>query len=240
MVQSISRNVKTYQSEMATVDMVLVDEADLAGSKQYQTVLTHLYNTRVRLGLSGTIYMSNLAKDRLKNMNLESFFGPTLAKFTLKQSIKKGYSTDTIVKIIPTKKYYGNYESPYNTYQEIYNDMITNNPHAWKVVLDRILFNLKYGRIPMLVVCKIINHAENLYRVFANDSRLKGLRLACVHVDTPTKQRNKILSDFREGNIDILISTTIIARGKNFPKLRCMINAASMDSQENRSNSLVD
>lgn len=232
MVQSISRNIKTYQSEMATVDMVLVDEADLASSKQYQTVLTHLYNTRVRLGLSGTIYMSNLAKDRLKNMNLESFFGPTLAKFTLKQSIKKGYSTDTIVKIIPTKKYYGNYESPYNDYLEIYNDMITNNPNAWKVVLDRILFNLKYGRIPMLVVCKIINHAENLYRVFANDSRLKGLRLACVHVDTPTKQRNKILSDFREGNIDILISTTIIARGKNFPKLRCMINAASMDSQE--------
>lgn len=232
MVQSISRNVKTYQSEMATVDMVLVDEADLAGSKQYQTVLTHLYNTRVRLGLSGTIYMSNLAKDRLKNMNLESFFGPTLAKFTLKQSIKKGYSTDTIVKIIPTKSYYGNYESPYNTYLEIYNDMITNNSHAWKIVLDRILFNLKYGRIPMLVVCKIINHAENLYRVFANESRLKGLRLACVHVDTPTKQRNKILSDFREGNIDILISTTIIARGKNFPKLRCMINAASMDSQE--------
>lgn len=66
MVQSISRNIKKYQNELAKVDMVLVDEADLAGSKMYQTVLTHLYNTRVRIGLSGTIYMSNLAKDKLK------------------------------------------------------------------------------------------------------------------------------------------------------------------------------
>lgn len=232
MVQTLSRNIRSYQNELSKIDMVLVDEADLGGSKQYQNVLIHLYNTRVRIGLSGTIYMSNTAKDRLKNMNLESFFGPTLAKFTLKESINKGYSTKTIVKIIPTKHYYGNYESPNMAYVDIYDDMITNNPTAWKIVMDRIVFNLKYGRIPLLVVCKIINHAENMYRTFVNDSRFKDYKLACVHVKTPRKIRREILSDFREGKIDILISTTIIARGKNFPLLQCMINAASMDSQE--------
>ena len=40
------------------------------------------------------------------------------------------------------------------------------------------------------------------------------------------------MKDFREGKIDILVSTTIIARGKNFPLLKYMINAADMDSQE--------
>ena len=108
MIQSISRNIKTYQRELTKIDMVLVDEADLAGSKQYQNVLTHLYNTRVRIGLSGTIYMSKLAKDRLKNMNLRAFFGEVLAQFKLKDSIKRGYSTNTIVKIVDPKPYYGN------------------------------------------------------------------------------------------------------------------------------------
>ena len=56
--------------------------------------------------------------------------------------------------------------------------------------------------------------------------------IACVHVDTPSKIRQQIMKDFREGKIDILVSTTIIARGKNFPKLRYLLNAASMDSQE--------
>ena len=59
-----------------------------------------------------------------------------------------------------------------------------------------------------------------------------SLKIACVHVNTPNNQRRKIMQEFRAGNIDILVSTTIIARGKNFPKLRYMINAAGMNSQE--------
>lgn len=73
MVQSISRNMRFYQKELSQIDMVLVDEADQGGSKQYQNVITRLFNTRIRIGLSGTIYMSNLAKDKVKNMNLECF-----------------------------------------------------------------------------------------------------------------------------------------------------------------------
>ena len=230
MVQTLSRNIRSYQSELSKIDMVLVDEADLGGSKQYQTVLTHLYNTRVRIGLSGTIYMSNKAKDRLKNINLESFFGPTIAKFTLKESIKKGYSTRTIVKLVPYQPWFGNWESSELAYPDIYNETITNNQTAWQMVLDRLQFNLSYGRIPALVVCKLVNHAENLYKYLSE--HLKKYRIGVVHVNTKLKIRNQIIQDFRDGKIDILISTTIIARGKNFPLLKCMINAASMDSQE--------
>ena len=56
--------------------------------------------------------------------------------------------------------------------------------------------------------------------------------MAYVHVDTPSKKRNKILNDFREGKIEILISTTIIARGKNFPLLKSMINASGFKAEE--------
>lgn len=231
MVQSISRNMRFYQKELSQIDMVLVDEADQGGSKQYQNVITRLFNTRVRIGLSGTIYMSKLAKDKVKNMNLRCFFGDVIAEFKLKDSIKKGYSTKTIVKTVEGKPWFGNWESDCMSYNEIYDDSITNNKIAWTMALDRLKWNLNQGRYPALVVCKHIAHCENLCKFFKKKLDNK-YNIACVHVNTHTKLRQQIMKDFREGKIDILVSTTIIARGKNFPKLRYLLNTASMDSQE--------
>ena len=230
MVQSLARNIKYYQGELSTIDMVLVDEADQASSKTYQTVLSRMFNARVRIGMSGTIYMSKLAKDRLKNMTLEAFFGKVLSEFKLSDSIKKGYSTKTIVKSIEPKRYYGNWQSVYVDYESIYRDTILDHPAAKEAVYDRLKFNLAYGRIPALVVCKFVKHAEELYDYLKD--KLSNYTMAYVHVRTPDKMRQRIMADFREGKIDILISTTIIARGKNFPLLKYMLNAASMDARE--------
>lgn len=231
MVQSISRNMRFYQQELSKIDMVLVDEADQGGSKQYQNVLTRLFNTRIRIGLSGTIYMSKLAKDKVKNMNLECFFGKVIAEFKLKDSIKKGYSTKTIVKMVPSRPWYGNWESEFVTYKDIYDDSITLNRYAKRMAYARLKWNINQGRYPALVVCKHIAHCENLYKFFKKKLG-DAYNLSYVHVNTPSKLRQQIMKDFREGKIDILVSTTIIARGKNFPKLRYLLNAASMDSQE--------
>lgn len=231
MVQSISRNMRFYQQELSKIDMVLVDEADQGGSKQYQNVLTRLFNTRIRIGLSGTIYMSKLAKDKVKNMNLECFFGKVIAEFKLKDSIKKGYSTKTIVKMVPSRPWYGNWESEFVTYKDIYDDSITLNKYAKRMAYARLKWNINQGRYPALVVCKHIAHCENLYKFFKKKLG-DAYNIAYVHVNTPSKLRQQIMKDFREGRIDILVSTTIIARGKNFPKLRYLLNAASMNSQE--------
>ena len=234
MVQSLSRNMKFYQSEMAKVDMVFVDEADQGGSRQYQNVLTHLYNTRVRIGLSGTIYMSKLAKDKVKNMNLRAFFGDVIGRFTLKESIQKGYSTNVVVKMIEVSKWMKamNPDATLgNNYREVYDNCITNNKWALVPVVNRVGFNIANDRLPLLIVCKFIKHAEIIYAELKK-ALGKQYNIACVHVKTPDKQRKQIMQDFRSGKIQILVSTTIIARGKNFPLLRAMINAGSMKAQE--------
>ena len=232
MVQTLSRNINKFQNELTKIDMVLVDEADLGGSKSYQNVLTHLWNTRIRIGLSGTIYLSKFAKDKLKNWNLEAFFGPKIAEFKLKDSTKKGYATPVVVKAVNYKPYFGNWESDATNYGDEYRDTIIENDKAYEMVLDRVRFNAKYHRFPMLIVCKYIKHCENLYRYLQNRNKINKKVIAYVHVDTASKQRNKILNDFREGKIDILVSTTIIARGKNFPLLKVMINASGFKAEE--------
>lgn len=224
MVQSLCRNIKSYQKQLSNIDIVLVDEADQATSKTYQTVIQHLYNTKVRVGLSGTIYMSKLKKDLLKNMNTRKFFGDVLSTVTISDMVKQGQSTPVIVKIIPVppatidnKDYALEYE----------NNIL--NKRSFKISLERTLWNISYGRIPALVVTKYINHCEELYKFY---KKRLGDTYSIKFVHHKTKDRDKILNDFREGKIDILISTTIISRGKNFPLLKYLQNCASMDSNE--------
>lgn len=62
MVQSVSQNIKKYQYELTKIGIVLIDEADIIDNKTYKNVIEHLYNTQVRIGLSGTLYMSKLKK----------------------------------------------------------------------------------------------------------------------------------------------------------------------------------
>lgn len=64
MVQSISRNIRKYQMELSKIGIVLIDEADIIDNKTYKVVIEHLYNTQIRIGLSGTIYL-NKAKNIL-------------------------------------------------------------------------------------------------------------------------------------------------------------------------------
>lgn len=226
MVQSISRNIRNYAYDLSRIGIVLIDEADIIDNKTYKNVIEHLYNSRIRIGLSGTIYMSKLKKDLMHNMNIMSFIGPAVDTVKLKDQMKAGRATPVIVKMINAADV-GGMES--QDYQSEYEFTITQNDKAYEKSWQRAMYNAKYGRLPMLVVTKYIAHCENLYKYYEKKNRGR-YKIAYVHHET--KNRKQILEDFRTGKIDILISTTIISRGKNFPTLKYLQNTASMDSNE--------
>lgn len=234
MVQSISRNIKQYQREMTSIQMLLIDEGDLIDNKTYKNVIEHLWNTPVRLIFSGSIYMSKLKKDLVHNMNVRSFAGDELTIIKLDEMIKKGYSTPVIVKCIPTK--YNSNKIKFKSYPEEYETVISKNRIAYSYSLNRTSFNLEYKRVPALVVTKYIKHCESLYNYYMQYKTILeeafGRKLVIERVHHDTKNRKNIIADFRLGKIDILISNTFIARGKNFPLLRYLQNSASMDSNE--------
>lgn len=227
MVQSISRNLRQYQYLLSTVDICLIDEADLIDNKTYKGVIEHLYNSRIRIGLSGTIYMSKLKKDLVHNMNIMSFIGPKVDTVKIVDQIKSGRATPVVVKMIQL-----NWPTRAATYADEYNDNITENRNAWQASWNRAMFNAKYDRFPMLIVTKFIAHCENLYKFYRAQNKRLGNKYKIAYVHHETANRKQILEDFRTGKIDILIATTIISRGKNFPTLRYLQNTASMDSNE--------
>ena len=230
MVQSVAKNIKTYESELMSFDIVLLDEADVIDNDTYNTVIKRLYNSLIRIGLSGTLYANQLKKFVIHNMNVKSFIGEMVDEVTLIEQIKAGYSTPTIVKTIelPDKKYNKD-DLLIHDYLEQYESIVINSQVSYDIIKQRLDFNLKYGRKPLIVVAKYIKHCELIYKFCKEHYDLK---IGVVHVDINKKVRKKTLDDFRDGNLDILVTTKIIFRGKNLPLLRYVLNVSSMDSKE--------
>lgn len=225
MVQSLSQNLSGYQELLESRDMVLIDEADIIDNKTYQKVLMSLYNTNIRIGLSGTLYKGKLKKHLTHNMNVRCYIGDMVEEVRLVDQIKKGYSAPVIIKVLyysypPTQEV--------NDYNDEYKYYILENPMSYEIILNRIKFNLKYNRLPMMVYAKFIEHADNIGAYLKK--HLPELRVVTVH--HKSQDRAKILDQFREGKIDILVATVIISRGKNLPLLQYTCNVASMDAEE--------
>lgn len=228
MVQTLSPKVSQYKNQLSKVGMLLIDEADEGNSKSYKRIIQACYNANILVGLSGTIYMSKLKKDETKNLDLKSVFSEVLYTISKKELAELGHSTPVVIRIFPGSDLppiKGDWQAEYQVH-------ISSNKKRAKLVRDRVIFNAKRGRYPLLVVCKMHEHIDLQYEVLKKSIRLETFRIEKVHGGTPKKTRDWLFEEFRTGKIDILVSSFIIKRGKNHPLIRTIINAAGSDSQE--------
>ena len=96
--------------------------------------------------------------------------------------------------------------------------------------IDLLLYNIKYNRLPAIIVTRFIEHAESLYKYYTNHPELKDYNIRVI--DHTSKNRESIINQFAQGKIDVLITTYIIKRGINLPLAVYLQNAAGSDSEE--------
>lgn len=223
MVQTLAPQVKLHINQLAKFGICLVDEADQGGSKSYKNIFNALHNCKVRVGLSGTIYMSKLKKKETEYMNLRSFIGDPLIKVSKKDMVEAGYSTPVVIKVYP-----GSDKPPRDTYQEEYLHNITQNKKRAKIGAIIMKRQIRFKRTPALVIFKYHEHGELLYKVFKK--MIPNKRIEMAHGGT--KNRKKLIDEFKDGKIDIFIVSHIFKRGKNSPLIKYIQNHSSGDSQE--------
>jgi superfamily II DNA or RNA helicase len=220
MVQTLANNISRYKNFLAKIDIVFVDECHLSTSKTYKTILTNLFNSTIRVGLSGTPLMH---KDKTKNQTIKSFFGEVVYEIKNLELMDMKVSTPIIVKIIP-----GNTIFPTShDYQEEYQECITNNQQRTLKSVERTKFNINRGRLPVLIVAQYHDHIENLYKAYVAQF---GNKYKIEYIHHKIKDREEILHRFKEGKVDILISSMIIKIGQNMPLIQYMQNAGAGDS----------
>lgn len=223
MTPTLRNRLTEFSTKLAGYNMVVFDECHLITSRTNKKVVTALYNTVIRVGLSGTAFGH---KSPINNMDVRAFFGDEVYEIGNVDLMDMGYSTPIIIKIVKgnTKiKIKGDYD-------EEYVQGITRSRERVRTSLRRAEFYLRRGSYPMLIVGRYHEHVEDLYRCF--QARF-GDRYNINYIHHKIKDRKKILDAFKEGKIDILISSLIIKLGQNMPLIKYMQNAAGGDSQIN-------
>ena len=155
-----------------------------------------------------------------------SFFGYEVFNISKKEMVKKGYSSNLVIKINKG----GEYDGERVDYKTEYDRVITYNTKRSGVIVERIAYNISRGRIPLMVVGRYHQHIE---RVFEIVKEVFGNDYVVEYVHHKVQDRDDIITGFRDGRIDILVASLIIKRGQNLPLTRCLINAAGGDSEEN-------
>ena len=223
MTPTLRNRLSEFSRKLASYNMVVFDECHLITSKTNKKVMTMLYNTLIRVGLSGTAFGH---KSPINNMDVRAFFGEQTYTISNIELMDRGFSTPIVIKIVKgntTVKIKGDYD-------EEYRQAITNNRERERVSLKRTEFYLRRGCHPVLIVGRYHEHVERLARVYT--ARF-GDRYRVSFVHHKVKNRKEIIDKFKRGEIDILISSLIIKLGQNMPLIRYMQNAASGDSQIN-------
>ena len=223
MTPTLRNNLDKHKRKLALYTMVIFDECHLITSKTNKKVVTALYNTVIRVGLSGTPFNH---KDPTKNMDVRAFFGDEVYKIKNIELMEQGYSTPVIIKISQgntTVKIIGDYD-------EEYHEGITQSREREQALLERLQFNLQRGQHPILVVGRYHEHVERLYDCISDRF---GDRYRISYIHHKIKDRKKILDLFKAGKVDILVASLIIKLGQNMPLIRCMVNAAGGTSHIN-------
>jgi superfamily II DNA or RNA helicase len=217
MAQTLSKG--NYHSKLPQFDICIIDECHYASSPSYKYILNGLDGSSVRIGMSGTPFKH---KDKNKNQRILSFFGPATHVTTNKQLIDQGFSTPMVVTILEGNtlvKIPGDYKA------EETEGLIMSKERNGKVI-KRVRQHINKGRSPLLLICKFHNHTELLFKRVKK--AFPELRVNYIHVKV--KNRMQILEQFREGELDILVSSKLIKEGQNLPLIKAVVNASGGDS----------
>lgn len=95
-------------------------------------------------------------------------------------------------------------------------------------VIARIRYMVQQGR-QIYWVCPLIEESENLQLQAATDtaeqlrSLLPELNIGLIHGRVKTKEKEQIMSDFKNRQLDLLVATTVIEVGVDVPNASLMI-----------------
>ena len=91
-----------------------------------------------------------------------------------------------------------------------------------------IIKNVKDGK-QAYIVCPLVEESENIEAKSVEEMKeyyqahLVGFRVECLHGKMKNKDKTRIMDEFKNGGIDVLISTTVIEVGVNVPNATLMV-----------------
>ncbi|MED3623237.1 DEAD/DEAH box helicase [Neobacillus thermocopriae] len=211
MVGTFSRNLDKYPKP----DFIIFDECHFSAAKTWRKIIDAFPNAKLA-GLTAT-------PCRLDGKPLGEIYDDLIEGESIKNLIKRGY--------LAPYKYYAPAVTDLTSLKKVRGDFDTEK--ATELLTTKAVFGdvIKHYREyadgkQTICYCASIKHSEMMAAEFCSHG------INAVHFDgnTPKKERDQIIKDFREGKITILCNVDLISVGFDCPDVDCCILLRPTDS----------
>lgn len=191
--------------------LVILDESQFAAASSIQAILANSKSASHRFGFSGTPWRTG-GDDLL----LEAAFGPNICDIKASQLIDLGYLVQPkiVFRDVPEydtylKKSWNEVKTNYIIENDVRNDMLIRNT----VKL------LEMGRKP-LILFRAHKHGKALRDLLPSDVRYRY-----VTGKLSAEKRDEIREEFKRGDVDLILASTVYDQGVDLPGLDALVLA---------------
>ena len=221
-VQSVVRNLDSFSNQFS---LLVIDECHRVPDEKtssYQKVITHLRenNSGIKvLGLTATPYRLGMGwlyqyhtRGQVRSEE-PRFFRDCIFELPIRYLLDEGFLTPARMIDAPVLSYDFSQLKPASTgrYKEAELDMvIEQSKRATPQIVDQII-ELAKDKLGIMVFAATVRHAQEILGL------LPAGEASIVIGDTPTLERDQIISDFKERKIKFLVNVSVLTTGFDAP-----------------------
>ncbi|MBT9243204.1 DEAD/DEAH box helicase [Vibrio splendidus] len=221
-VQSVVRNLDSFSNQFS---LLVIDECHRVPDEKtssYQKVITHLRenNSGIKvLGLTATPYRLGMGwlyqyhtRGQVRSEE-PRFFRDCIFELPIRYLLDEGFLTPARMIDAPVLSYDFSQLKPVSTgrYKEAELDMvIEQSKRATPQIVDQII-ELAKDKLGIMVFAATVRHAQEILGLLPEGES------SIVIGDTPTLERDQIISDFKERKIKFLVNVSVLTTGFDAP-----------------------
>ena len=208
------QSVRTKANQIGHVDLVIIDEAHLVSHKDeggYRSLLAELsaINPNLRIvGLTASPY--RLGHGYITDK--PAIFDTLIEPVSIEELIHKGFLSTLRSKLTATKLEVDGVKKRGGEYIEAELQAAVDTKDKNRKVAAEIV-RLGFERQSWLVFCAGVAHAQHIAEALQDE----GITTECVTGETPSAERDRILTDFKAGRIRALTNANVLTTGFDAP-----------------------
>lgn len=224
----MKRKHETFQYIVDNTVAFIGDEIHHSSSTSWYEVLNQLENAVIRIGLTGTVTKEN----EEKRMRLFSVCGDILIKISNDYLIKQGFSAKPECKLIRVDypdidkhmRYYGQTGTAGElTYQDAYQKGIVSNAYRNYLIAKICELETSQNNGQLLILVEHVEHGVAIQDMI--DIIDSGIRCIFLHGELKSEERQTGLELLKSGDVDVVVSTSILDEGVDVPNINAVIYA---------------
>lgn len=186
-----------------------VDECQFIVTSSLRAIYSAI-NPECLYGLSGTPF-----REDNTDLLAEGILGPKIVDISASELIAKKVIVQPFINFINVPK-----AKVANNYQQVYKSYIVENDDR-NVLIMNAASDLVKKDLRVLVLFKQIKHGNILADLF----KMKGIKFALLSGKDSLDKRNKVIQDFRDKKIDVILASVVFDIGVNIPEISGLILA---------------